>query len=66
MSMHRNPVAWFEIHVADMQRAKVFDEAVFNHEVFQLYSITSVERIDSHTFVFLNHLNHLKKQKRIS
>jgi predicted enzyme related to lactoylglutathione lyase len=63
--MHRNPVAWFEIHVADMQRAKFFDEAVFNHEVFQLHSITSVERIDSHTF-FLNHLNHLKKQKRIS
>jgi predicted enzyme related to lactoylglutathione lyase len=64
--MHRNPVAWFEIHVADMQRAKVFDEAVFNHDVFQLHSITSVERIDSYTFVFLNHLNHLKKQKRIS
>jgi predicted enzyme related to lactoylglutathione lyase len=50
MSMHRNPVAWFEIHVADMQRAKVFDVAVFNHDVFQLHSITSVERIDSHTF----------------
>jgi len=45
--MHRNPVAWIEIHVADMQRAKVFDEAVFNHDVFQLYSITLVERIDS-------------------
>jgi predicted enzyme related to lactoylglutathione lyase len=64
--MHRKPVAWIEIHVADMQRAKVFDEAVFNHDVFQLYSITLVERIDRHTFVFLNHLNHLKKQKRIS
>jgi predicted enzyme related to lactoylglutathione lyase len=38
--MHHNPVAWIEIHVADMQRAKVFDEAVFNHGVFQLYSIT--------------------------
>ena len=64
--MHRNPVAWIEIHVADMQRAKVFDEAVFNHDVFQLYSITLAERIDRHTFVFFNHLNHLKKQKRIS
>jgi len=50
--MQRNPVAWFEIHVADMQRAKVFDEAVFNHDVFQLYFIKSVERIDSHAFVF--------------
>jgi predicted enzyme related to lactoylglutathione lyase len=29
--MHRNPLAWFEIHVADMQRAKVFDEAVLNY-----------------------------------
>lgn len=38
--MHRNKLAWIEIHVADMQRAKVFDEAVFNHDVFQLYSIT--------------------------
>jgi predicted enzyme related to lactoylglutathione lyase len=38
--MHRNPVAWIEIHVADMQRAKVFDEAVFSDDVFQLYSIT--------------------------
>jgi predicted enzyme related to lactoylglutathione lyase len=36
----RNPVARFEIHVADMQRAKVFDEAVVNQDVFQLYSIT--------------------------
>jgi predicted enzyme related to lactoylglutathione lyase len=32
--MHRNPVAWFEIHVADMQRAKVFDEAVLIMKCF--------------------------------
>jgi predicted enzyme related to lactoylglutathione lyase len=40
MRMHRNPVAWFEIHVADMQRAKVFVAAVFNKDVVELYSIT--------------------------
>jgi uncharacterized protein len=27
--MHPNPVAWFEIYVQDMPRAKVFYEAVF-------------------------------------
>ena len=35
-SLVRNPVAWFEIHVADMQRAKVFYEAVFNRSLFTL------------------------------
>jgi len=32
----RNPVAWFEIHVADMQRAKVFYESVFKRSLFAL------------------------------
>ena len=32
----RNPVAWFEIHVADMQRAKVFYESVFKRSLFPL------------------------------
>ena len=32
----QNPVGWFEIHVADMQRAKAFYEAVFNRLLFPL------------------------------
>jgi len=36
----QNPVGWFEIHVADMQRAKAFYEAVFNHQVFALAVFT--------------------------
>jgi predicted enzyme related to lactoylglutathione lyase len=36
MTSTRNPVGWFEIHVADMQRAKAFYEAVFNCPLFAL------------------------------
>jgi predicted enzyme related to lactoylglutathione lyase len=32
-------VEWFDILVADMQRAKGFYEAVFKRDVFELYSI---------------------------
>ena len=31
--MHPNPVAWFEIYVQDMPRAKAFYEAVFQGEL---------------------------------
>jgi len=31
-----NPVGWFEIHVADMQRAKVFYASVFKRSLFAL------------------------------
>ena len=31
--MHKNPVVWFEIYVADMQRAKKFYESVFQLEL---------------------------------
>ena len=34
--LQRNPVAWFEIHVADMQRAKVLYESVFKRSLFAL------------------------------
>ena len=30
------PVGWFEIHVADMQRAKVFYASVFKRSLFAL------------------------------
>jgi uncharacterized protein len=36
MTSTRNPVGWFEIHVADMQRAKAFYEAVFQRPLFAL------------------------------
>jgi predicted enzyme related to lactoylglutathione lyase len=36
MTSTRNPVGWFEIHVADMQRAKAFYEAVFKRPLFPL------------------------------
>lgn len=31
-----NPVGWFEIHVADMQRAKLFYASVFKRSLFAL------------------------------
>jgi hypothetical protein len=31
-----NPVGWFEIYVDDMNRAKLFYEAVFGHQLQQL------------------------------
>ncbi len=31
-----NPVGWFEIHVADMQRAKLFYTSVFKRSLFAL------------------------------
>ena len=34
--MHRNPVGWFEIYVADMARAKAFYEAVLGVELSKL------------------------------
>ncbi len=45
---HRNPVAWFEIHVADMQRAKAFYEAVFKRPLFALE--TGDESYTMHVF----------------
>jgi hypothetical protein len=36
MSMHRNPVGWFEIYVSDMPRAKAFYEAMLGVELSRL------------------------------
>ena len=38
MNTTANPVGWFEIHVADLARAKTFYEAVFNHPLAELPS----------------------------
>ena len=48
MSVLKNPVGWFEIHVADMQRAKVFYEAVFKRPLFALE--TGDESYSMHVF----------------
>ena len=36
MSTLVNPVGWFEIHVADMDRAKTFYESVFNRTLIEI------------------------------
>ena len=46
--IQRNPVAWFEIHVADMQRAKVFYESVFKRSLFPLE--TADDNFTMHVF----------------
>ena len=38
MTKLKNPIGWFEIHVADMQRASLFYEAVFQQSLNPLPS----------------------------
>ena len=38
MNTSTNPVGWFEIHVADLARAKTFYETVFDHTLEELPS----------------------------
>jgi predicted enzyme related to lactoylglutathione lyase len=45
-SLPCNPVAWFEIHVADMQRAKVLYESVFKRSLFALETGALVQHRD--------------------
>lgn len=48
--MSGNPVAWFEIYVQDMDRAKQFYEAVFQVTLQKLDSPAAIEGMELYSF----------------
>jgi len=56
--MKTNPVAWFEIYVQDMPRAKAFYEAVFQGKLNPLPNPISETQPDLEMWTFPNSMEH--------